>query len=146
MSCSRAESAAGICRVATATCCFAGSGRNSIRSVTTSPCCRVTDPRRQSAPSDERIPSCDSVINPSHPGAHREECEDDDVLDEMNEKRPDAAPRLDHAARPDPAGESRHQNAQWPGRLSVVMTEPEENRRQQDRFGRAKDATEMREK
>src|SRR2546423_10606310 len=115
MSCSRAESAAGICRVATATCCFAGLRRNSIRSATTSPCYRVTDRRRQSAPSDERIPSCDSVINPSHPSAYREEGEDDDVLDQVNEKRPDATPRLDHAARPDPASESRHQNAQRPG-------------------------------
>src|SRR2546423_13511718 len=64
----------------------------------------------------------------------------------MNEKRPDAATGFDHAARPNPTGKSRHQHSERPGRLAVIMPEPKENRGQQNRFGRTKDAAEMREK
>src|SRR5437764_1178836 len=58
MFCSRAASAAGICRRAMATCSSVGSRQNYFRSVTTLPCCPATARQRRSAQSGGRTRSC----------------------------------------------------------------------------------------
>src|SRR5437764_9438998 len=148
MFCSPVESDAGIYPAGTGTFCFAGSRRKFIHWATTSRSSQGMDPPPRLVSSGEQIRSCGKLQyhHVSHSCADGEKREDDNVLDQMNEKRPDAAARFHHATRTNPAGESRHDNAERPGRLPVIMPEPKQNGGEQNCFARRKQPAKMREK